>query len=55
MAAGDKVPLWYCSANRDEDEFTDPWIFDVAPRPQPACRVRRWRRALLPRREPGPP
>ena len=25
MAAGDKVTLWYCSANRDEDKFADPW------------------------------
>ena len=24
MAAGDKVTLWYCSANRDEDQFADP-------------------------------
>lgn len=24
MAAGDKVSLWYCSANRDESKFADP-------------------------------
>lgn len=26
---GDKVILWYCSANRDESIFTDPFRFDV--------------------------
>ena len=55
MAAGDKVSLWYCSANRDEDKFDDPWPFDVAPHAQPPCRLRRRRRALLPRRQPGAP
>jgi cytochrome P450 len=35
MAAGDKVTMWYCSANRDEDRFTDPWRFDVARNPNP--------------------
>ena len=25
MAKGDKVTLWYCSANRDESKFADPW------------------------------
>jgi len=29
IAAGDKVSMWYASANRDEDRFTDPWKFDV--------------------------
>ncbi|WP_179472110.1 cytochrome P450 [Mycolicibacterium vinylchloridicum] len=29
MAEGDKVTMWYASANRDEDKFTDPWMFDV--------------------------
>ena len=29
MAAGDKVTLWYNSANRDESKFADPWTFDV--------------------------
>ena len=29
MAAGDKATLWYCSANRDESKFADPWMFDV--------------------------
>ena len=27
---GDKVILWYCSGNRDEAIFTDPFRFDVA-------------------------
>ena len=35
MAAGDKVTLWYCSANRDEDKFADPWTFDVGRTPNP--------------------
>ena len=35
MAAGDKATLWYCSANRDEDKFPDPWTFDVARTPNP--------------------
>nr|CRL71335.1 cytochrome P450 [Mycolicibacterium komanii] len=35
MAAGDKATLWYCSANRDEDKFADPWTFDVTRNPNP--------------------
>jgi cytochrome P450 len=35
MAAGDKATLWYCSANRDEEKFADPWMFDVARTPNP--------------------
>ena len=35
MAAGDKVTLWYSSANRDESKFADPWTFDVARDPNP--------------------
>jgi cytochrome P450 len=35
MAEGDKVSLWYCSANRDETKFPDPWRFDVARNPNP--------------------
>jgi cytochrome P450 len=35
MAAGDKVSLWYNSANRDESKFGDPWTFDVARNPNP--------------------
>jgi cholest-4-en-3-one 26-monooxygenase len=26
---GDKISLWYISANRDEDVFTDPFTFDI--------------------------
>ena len=29
IRAGDKVILWYVSANRDEDVFSDPFCFDV--------------------------
>ena len=53
IAAGDKLTLWYGSANRDESKFEDPWTFDVR-EPQSARRFRRRRRAFLPRREPGP-
>jgi len=35
MAAGDKVTMWYCSANRDEAKFADPWTFDVRRTPNP--------------------
>ena len=35
LAAGDKVTLWYGSANRDEDKFADPWTFDVRRHPNP--------------------
>jgi cytochrome P450 len=33
MGAGDKVTLWYGSANRDESKFADPWTFDVRRQP----------------------
>jgi cytochrome P450 len=36
IAAGDKVVLWYCSANRDERVFPDPFTFDVTRPLQPA-------------------
>lgn len=35
MAAGDKATLWYCSANRDESKFAQPWTFDVTRDPNP--------------------
>lgn len=35
MAAGDKATLWYCSANRDESKFPNPWMFDVTRDPNP--------------------
>ncbi len=35
LAAGDKATLWYCSANRDEAKFTDPWTFDLGRTPNP--------------------
>jgi methyl-branched lipid omega-hydroxylase len=35
MVAGDKVSLWYNSANRDESKFADPWTFDVGRNPNP--------------------
>ena len=33
IAAGDKVVLWYNSANRDGDAFRDPYRFDVTREP----------------------
>lgn len=30
---GDKVTMWYASANRDESKFDNPWKFDVARSP----------------------
>jgi methyl-branched lipid omega-hydroxylase len=35
IAAGDKVSLWYNSANRDESKFANPWAFDLARNPNP--------------------
>jgi methyl-branched lipid omega-hydroxylase len=35
MTAGDKVSMWYCSANRDEAKFDDPYTFDVTRDPNP--------------------
>jgi cytochrome P450 len=35
LGAGDKVTLWYGSANRDEAKFADPWRFDVRRHPNP--------------------
>src|SRR5262249_32820304 len=31
--AGDKVSMWYISANRDEDVFDDPFTFDIRRNP----------------------
>jgi cytochrome P450 len=35
IAAGDKVSLWWASANRDESIFTDPHTFDITRNPNP--------------------
>ena len=35
VAAGDKVGLFYCSANRDETVFDDPGAFDLTRSPNP--------------------
>lgn len=33
LKAGDKVSIWYISANRDEDVFEDPFRFDIERQP----------------------
>lgn len=35
IAAGDKVAMWYTSANRDEDVFDEPHRFDIRRSPNP--------------------
>ena len=35
MKAGDKISMWYNSANRDETKFENPWLFDVTRNPNP--------------------
>ncbi|MBV8927969.1 MAG: cytochrome P450 [Mycobacteriaceae bacterium] len=35
IVAGDKVSLWWASANRDEQVFKDPYAFDITRNPNP--------------------
>ncbi len=35
IAEGDKISLWYISANRDEAVFDDPYAFDIGRDPNP--------------------
>jgi cytochrome P450 len=35
IKAGDKVVLWYCSGNRDEEVFENPFTFDITRSPNP--------------------
>lgn len=35
ISAGDKVTLWWASANRDESVFTDPYRFNITRNPNP--------------------
>ncbi len=35
IKAGDKISLWYISANRDEEVFEDPFRFDITRDPNP--------------------
>ncbi|MGH9209662.1 MAG: cytochrome P450 [Acidimicrobiales bacterium] len=35
IKAGDKVSLWYISANRDDEVFDDPFTFDIQRDPNP--------------------
>ena len=54
IKAGDKISLWYISANRDEDVLRRPVPLRHHPRPEPPHRLRRRRPPLLPRRPAGP-
>ncbi len=55
MAEGDKVTMWYASANRDEEKFANPYLFDVTRTPNHHVGFGGGRRPLLPWRQPGPP
>jgi cytochrome P450 len=35
IAAGDRVTIWYASANRDAEVFDDPFTFDITRNPNP--------------------
>ena len=35
LSPGEKVSMWYVSANRDEDVFPDPFTFDISRDPNP--------------------
>ena len=35
IRAGDKVVIWYVSADYDDDAFTDPFVFDIRRNPNP--------------------
>jgi cholest-4-en-3-one 26-monooxygenase len=35
ISEGEKISLWYISANRDEDVFDDPFRFDISRQPNP--------------------
>ena len=48
----DAVVMYYISADRDEDVFTDPDDVRHHSVTEPASRLRRWRTTPLPRREP---
>ena len=50
---GDKLALFFASANRDDDVFDDPFAFRIDRDPEPAPLVRH-RHALLHGRAPGP-
>ena len=55
LEPGDKLLLFYNSANRDEDVFSDPYRFDVRRSPNPHFGFGGRRAALLPGCPPGPP
>ena len=55
VKAGQRVGLFYSSANYDEDVFEDAAHLQHPARPEPAPGLRWPRRALLHRRQPGPP
>ena len=50
---GDKVLLWFVSANRDETAFDDPFELEPQAHAEPACGLRPGRTAYLPRHVAG--
>ena len=53
IKAGQRVGLFYGSANYDEDVFADPFILNIRRDPKPPFGLWRKRPALLHRRQPG--
>ena len=54
IKAGEKISLWYISANRDEEVFDDPFRFDIGRDPNPHIAFGGGGPALLPGRPAGP-
>jgi cholest-4-en-3-one 26-monooxygenase len=54
IAKGQRVVMFYSSANNDTEVFDHPERFDITRDPEPAPRLWRHGRASLHRREPGP-
>ena len=53
LAKGDKVVLWYISANFDDEQFADPYDLHSRPHAQRSRGLRSPQRSPLPRRAPG--
>ena len=55
LAAGDKVVVWFISADFDETQFPDPYRFDIGRTPNDHVAFGRLEPAPLPGRAAGPP